>query len=712
MNLRESKTVFLILEEYFGPVIASVCEELQWGARPLKLISNQTLPLSIVKQALSILINFNFVEYRSLENNRGNCEYFLKSENIIHIHRYSKFILIIRNKYGKEAEFIIRELLCSGRMTLYNVILKVTFNLSREHPEIPYSLSTIKNSVCDLIENDFIIPVDKVTNEIIPVPIKLTELQKIPNIDMNKLSNLYHGTEKELPKNELYWTVNIDRFLMEYRNDILVSAICRRFGNPSGVIMRHLLKLSFSKNEPWKSVSNPIPMMLLRDVLSNDSNDAVALQYVKYYVDEMEDDSSGFVGRSPEYSGGTLVCFKDAFYHLSAECLFLIIDQKFGSKAARVFNIIRDKKYIEIEQIQRIAMLADKEAKLIVYKLLEESFIQMHELRKPTSSSNSSLNKSFFLYCVDYNLVVTMVIRMVYKGMYNLMIRNKEEIVKYKHIIEKKNQADLLIKVLKEDKASEEQLSEMQSEIRDLMPPEGIGRSSIATIIREDLDYRKLSCRWVPRLLTDQHKERRFAAAIDFLMRYEREGTALLNRVITRDETWVHYHCPESKRQSMHLVKKVRKLMPTVFWDNQVVILERYCERGQTVNAASYCEILDDLQKAIWRKRPGMGKNVFWIHNNARPHAARLTQEKLQQFGWTIFDHPAYSPDLAPSDFHLFTKLKTELGGTHFQNDEELKTTVHEFFKKCTPDFFSVGIEKLVTRYEKCLNLQGDYVEK
>lgn len=34
---------------------------------------------------------------------------------------------------------------------------------------------------------------------------------------MNKLSNLYHGTEKELPKNELYWTVNIDRFLMEYR---------------------------------------------------------------------------------------------------------------------------------------------------------------------------------------------------------------------------------------------------------------------------------------------------------------------------------------------------------------------------------------------------------------------------------------------------------------------------------------------------------------
>lgn len=54
----------------------------------------------------------------------------------------------------------------------------------------------------------------------------------------------------------------------------------------------------------------------------------------------LEDDSSGFIGRSPEYSGATLVCFKDAFYNLALECILLVIIQKFGPKAARVFKYV------------------------------------------------------------------------------------------------------------------------------------------------------------------------------------------------------------------------------------------------------------------------------------------------------------------------------------------------------------------------------------
>ena len=51
-------------------------------------------------------------------------------------------------------------------------------------------------------------------------------------------------------------------------------------------------------------------------------------------------------------------------------------------------------------------MLADKEAKQITYKLLEENFLQIQELRKPTTSSNASgPNKSYFIFYVDINLV-------------------------------------------------------------------------------------------------------------------------------------------------------------------------------------------------------------------------------------------------------------------------------------------------------------------
>ena len=60
-------------------------------------------------------------------------------------------------------------------------------------------------------------PIGRVTNDLIPQTIALTEPEKIPIIDMAKLSNLFRGTDKDIPRKELYWTVNIERFLIEVR---------------------------------------------------------------------------------------------------------------------------------------------------------------------------------------------------------------------------------------------------------------------------------------------------------------------------------------------------------------------------------------------------------------------------------------------------------------------------------------------------------------
>jgi histone-lysine N-methyltransferase SETMAR len=51
----------------------------------------------------------------------------------------------------------------------------------------------------------------------------------------------------------------------------------------------------------------------------------------------------------------------------------------------------------------------------------------------------------------------------------------------------------------------------------------------------------------------------------------------------------------------------------------------------------------------------------------------------LQEFGWEVCEHPAYSPDLAPSDFHLFPKLKEFLGDRRFKSDEEVKDAIKEW---------------------------------
>jgi histone-lysine N-methyltransferase SETMAR len=74
--------------------------------------------------------------------------------------------------------------------------------------------------------------------------------------------------------------------------------------------------------------------------------------------------------------------------------------------------------------------------------------------------------------------------------------------------------------------------------------------------------------------------------------------------------------------------------------------------------------------------------------------------------------HPAHSPDLAPSDFHLFGPLKEALGGRIFQCDKDVKNTVHQLLCAQPKTFYYDGIKKLVGCWKKCAEKQGDYVEK
>jgi histone-lysine N-methyltransferase SETMAR len=73
---------------------------------------------------------------------------------------------------------------------------------------------------------------------------------------------------------------------------------------------------------------------------------------------------------------------------------------------------------------------------------------------------------------------------------------------------------------------------------------------------------------------------------------------------------------------------------------------------------------------------------------------------------------PLYSLDLAPSDFHVFLHQKTYLGGRRFHNDSEVKEAVHTLFAWQAASFYDTGIQKLVPRYDKCLNNGRNYVEE
>jgi histone-lysine N-methyltransferase SETMAR len=68
-----------------------------------------------------------------------------------------------------------------------------------------------------------------------------------------------------------------------------------------------------------------------------------------------------------------------------------------------------------------------------------------------------------------------------------------------------------------------------------------------------------------------------------------------------------------------------------------------------------------------------LAKGVLLHRDNARPHTFRATQERIQELQWKRLEHPPYSPDLAPSDFHLFSPLKKNRGGKRFVMTKRLK---------------------------------------
>jgi len=100
------------------------------------------------------------------------------------------------------------------------------------------------------------------------------------------------------------------------------------------------------------------------------------------------------------------------------------------------------------------------------------------------------------------------------------------------------------------------------------------------------------------------------------------------------------------------------------------------------------------------------------LQDNARLHTARTTIDVLETLKFEVLSHTPYSPDLVPSNFHFFPHLKKELKGTHFTSDDEVKQAVTSWIKKRTREFFIDGMRKLVLRWEKCIEQQGDYVEK
>ena len=85
-------------------------------------------------------------------------------------------------------------------------------------------------------------------------------------------------------------------------------------------------------------------------------------------------------------------------------------------------------------------------------------------------------------------------------------------------------------------------------------------------------------------------------------------------------------------------------------------------------------------------------KGVLFLHDSAPACRALATQKKLAYLGFHCLDHPPYSTDLAPSDYHLFPGLKKKLKGRHFSSDTKVIAAVETWLDGQPPEIFLGGL--------------------
>ena len=227
--------------------------------------------------------------------------------------------------------------------------------------------------------------------------------------------------------------------------------------------------------------------------------------------------------------------------------------------------------------------------------------------------------------------------------------------------------------------------------------------------------------KWVLHELNQYQKNCRYEVSSSLLQR--NKNGPFLDRIVTCDEKWILY---DNRRRSAqwldhdeapkHFPKPKlhqKKVMVTVWWSAAGLIHHSFLNPGETITAEKYCQQIDEMHQKLQRMCPRLVnmKGPILLHDNARPHVAQSTLQKLNELGYETLPHPPYSSDLSPTDYHFFKHLDNYLKEKCFKNQDDAKNAFNDFVASRNPEFYSTGINKLVSRWQKCIDCYGCYFD-
>ncbi|XP_038567288.1 DNA-directed RNA polymerase III subunit RPC3 [Micropterus salmoides] len=503
MTAQEVRLCGLLLREHFGEVVEKVGTHLlRSGAQNLRTIIHETgISLDLVKKSLCVLVQHGVCVFSSGRKGTGSpTEYQTNCDRILRILRYPRYIYTAKTLYGDTGELIIEELLQRGDMTMSSTVKTVADRLTQNMEEgHSMDYSEVSNAFSKLVETHFLqrcppmagagtiasaTPATPATpgtpaasvSTTLPTPESFPDCYKVPHVTLigrgkRQLSSEDGDDQRNAKKAKLdsethgdegiYWQVNFERFHLHFRDQAIISAVANKLDQTSSEIVRTMLRMSEVTTSPTANCTKPLSANEIFRSLPSSYN--IPRPILDQYLTLLVDDPMEFVGKAGESGGGMYVVnLHRALANLARATLESVVQERFGSRSARIFRLLLRKRHLEQKQVEDFAMIPAKEAKDMLYTLLSQNLVQLQEIPKTPDYAPS---RTFYLYTVNQLPTARMLLQNCYKTVANLIERRLFESKESKRLLEKSQRIEAILASLQASGAEPEQLTEVEEMI-------------------------------------------------------------------------------------------------------------------------------------------------------------------------------------------------------------------------------------------------------
>ncbi|CCD64205.1 DNA-directed RNA polymerase III subunit RPC3 [Caenorhabditis elegans] len=482
----ETQMCVIIIEDIFGKIVAKVMETILKESCQLSTLFYKLkgqISNTLIRKSVSTLINFGFVTFHLDTNNRTT--YVADSDQIQHVISSPRACLIAKTLYGPAAESICVELISQGRLTVSETIRRI------QATDETAVFSDIKKSFEELAAAHFLIRVPSVESEIHGCPQFVTNFdpfaistnimeKKEGTSTSDSTSNNRKRKADSTPEDGdagQYWRINWIRFNGYLRDELIIDYLIgggskgtmtnlnvkkeETIEDPQGdrtqYITQNVAHLMFKINEtrakPMSMESITASLTdLQRLVKENGLN--LAKPDIELACQILVDESDGIIRKLGESNGGIfIVDIRRAIRQICRHHCESLIREQFEGRAIRVMRLLENRHYLDEEQVEKLSMMSGKEAREMLYALVEEGYV----FNKPVGRSNDfQPARTFYLYYVDLPRTIRGLVEYTCKLVRNLIVRQRHERTENKSVLDK----DANVQPIIENIRSSEQLDE------------------------------------------------------------------------------------------------------------------------------------------------------------------------------------------------------------------------------------------------------------